>query len=124
MIAFHREMIRLHRSYEALKTGSLVLLDGGQGYISYGRFDETDKILVAVNNRAEEITITINAWEIGLTDADTLVRIAQTDENGYQMDAKMYHLKDGILTLALKPVSAVVIKNMADGAENESSTFF
>ena len=123
LIAFHKELIRIHRSYQALRTGSLQMLDGDQGFISYGRFDMTDKILVAINNNTTQITVKIHAWELGMTDEDTLVRLIETTEKGYALNAVLYYLDGGILELTMQPVSAVIIKNLA-GAPGAGCTFF
>ena len=123
LIAFHKELIRIHRSYQALRTGSLQMLDGDQGFISYGRFDKTDKILVAINNNTTQITVKIHAWELGMTDEDTLVRLIETTEKGYALNAVLYYLDGGILELTMQPVSAVIIKNLA-GAPGAGCTFF
>lgn len=127
MIAYHKEMIRIHCSYDALKTGSLKMLGGEQGFLSYGRFDASDKVLVAVNHNAANYEARINVWEIGITDEDTLVRLIETTEEGYRVDAELYHSENGILTVTLSPVSAVVIKNLANAGgygRTEAGAYF
>lgn len=127
MIAFHKEIIRIHCSYDAIKTGSLKILGGEQGFLSFGRFDALDKIITAVNNTATAYKAKINAWEIGITDEDTLVRLIETTEKGYRMDAVLYHTEDGVLTVEMEPVSAVVIKNLANAGgygKTEAGAFF
>lgn len=47
LIGFHKEIIRIHKN---LRTGSLLFLNGAYGFISYGRFNRKDKIIIAVNN--------------------------------------------------------------------------
>lgn len=112
LIAFHKEIIGIHKDYTALKTGSIKFLSGGTGFISYGRFDETDRFIVAVNNNNKEITIDINVWEIGMLDDELMVRLMYTDENSYNMEAVRYTVDMGAIQLTLPPVSAFIIKNM------------
>lgn len=112
LIAFHKEIIRIHKDYKALKTGSIKLLSGSQGYISYGRFDETDKIVVAVNSNNKEIEININVWEIGMCDDAVMIRLILTDESGYNLEAVRHVVEDGAIKLTLPPISSVIIKNM------------
>ncbi len=112
LIQLHKEMIWIHRSYEALRTGSILFLTGAPGIISYGRFDHVDKFIIAVNNNNYEANIEINAWEIGITDEEALARLMLTTEEGYNLEAVIYHVYSGVLKLSLPPISAVVIKNI------------
>lgn len=114
LIDLHRELIRIHKDYTALKTGSLIKLNGEPGFIAYGRFYKKEKMLVAVNESNEEKTVSIPAWQTGIVDGETLVRLIETDEYGHSLHTELYYTEDGMLTLTLKPVSAVVIKNLID----------
>ncbi|GAA4290751.1 glycoside hydrolase family 13 protein [Anaerocolumna aminovalerica] len=112
LIDFHRDMIRIHKSYEALRTGSIGFLKGNQGFISYGRFNQKDKFIIGVNNNNTEITVSINAWETGITDEDSLATLMVTSEDGHNPEAVIYHTQSGILKLNLRPYSSVVLKNI------------
>lgn len=112
LIDVHRELIRIHKSYNALKRGSIVFLGGGPMYLSYARFDEKDKIIVAVNNHFDELTMKINVLDLGIEDEDRLVRLILTTENGHDLSAAFYYAENGVLTLTLPAVSAVIIKNI------------
>ena len=41
LIQFHRDIIRLHKHYEVLKSGSVKFLFNGPGTLSYGRFSRS-----------------------------------------------------------------------------------
>ncbi|HEX3075993.1 MAG TPA: glycoside hydrolase family 13 protein, partial [Lachnospiraceae bacterium] len=112
LISLHKELIHIHRSYEALKTGSMIFLAGGNQFISYGRFDENDKIVIAVNNSRQEISPEISVWELGILDTDRLVRLILTTEQGYDLEAKMYQVQSGILKVTLPPLSGCIIKTI------------
>lgn len=115
MIRFHRELIRLRKSYGALKTGSLKFLVGRYGVLSYGRFDKSDKFVIAINNTDEEQNIEIPVWEIGICDRDKLVRLIRTDESGYFPGAAVYHVERGIVRLRMPKKSGIVIKDLKPG---------
>ena len=53
LIQFHRDIIRLHKHYEVLKSGSVKFLFNGPGHC-YGWFSRSEQIVVAVNTREEE----------------------------------------------------------------------
>jgi alpha-glucosidase len=112
LIDFHRDMIKIHNNYEALRTGSIRFLTGSYGFISYGRFNRKDKFIIGVNNNITDITVDINAWEIGITDDETMATLMVTTEHGHNPEAVIYHVHSGIARVTLKPYSSIVLKNI------------
>ncbi len=111
LIRFHREMIHIHKAYNALRTGSIKFLYGAHGVIGYGRFDFVDQFIILVNNNPYEVNVEVPVWQIGITDQDPLVRIVYTNEGGFGLDATLYWTERGILYLKLYSYSSVVLKN-------------
>lgn len=114
LISFHREIIKIHKSYKALKTGSFKFLNGAYGIITYGRFDKEDKFIIAINNNHHEINIEVNAWEIGITGNKTLSRLLLTTREGFYLDSQLYFTDKGILSINLPPVSSIILKNIVN----------
>jgi alpha-glucosidase len=112
LIALHKELIRIHKDYDAIKKGSLIYLGGERNFISYGRFDKKDKLIIAVNRSDSEMHVDIPAWQIGITDEEKLCSLITTTAEGYSLEARMYRTDGGFLHLTLGGVSAVVIKNV------------
>lgn len=112
LIELHRELIRIHKDYTALKTGSILKLNGEPGFIAYGRLYKKEKIIIAVNESRDRKEAVIPAWQLGVKDDETLVRLIETDEEGHSLEAENFHTEEGMLTLWMKPVSAVIIKNL------------
>jgi alpha-glucosidase len=110
LIKYHQEMIAIHKTYEAFRTGSILFLTGAFGVICFGRFDQSDQFIIAVNNNKEEVTIDINAWEIGIIE-DEVVRLIITTEGGFNTEANVYKIQSGVLKLTIPPVSAITLKN-------------
>lgn len=110
-ISLHKELIRLRKSYQALKVGSLKFLTAFHGVISYGRFDLEDQFLIILNNNDYEVTVTVPVWEIGIAFDYPMVRMFMTDETGFRVDAKVYYPEQGVLTLKLKSHSSLIAKN-------------
>lgn len=111
LISLHKELIRIHKDYKVLTHGSLLFLGGEQDYISYGRFDEEEQVVVAVNRSGSEKTVEIPVWRIGVADNKEMVRLITTREYDYTLEACIYKVKNGSLTLALPPVSSMILKN-------------
>jgi alpha-glucosidase len=120
LIELHKELIQIHKNYDAIRVGSIKFLTGFHGFISYGRLNQTDKFIIAVNNNGYEVTADINAWEIGITDDEVLASLMLTTESGYTPEAVIYHVQAGVLKLVMPPVSSIIIKNVV-GPFRESS---
>ena len=46
-------MVRIHKEYQSLKTGSLQILSWEENILTYGRFRKGEQIVVIINNRSE-----------------------------------------------------------------------
>ena len=112
LIGMHRELIRIHKSYPALKTGSLKILYLAQDVIAFGRFDDKDILLIAVNRGEEERYAGIPVWELGLPMGAPLVSLFETGRSGYSAEANFSQTEDGVLKITLPPESSFVWKNL------------
>ncbi len=112
LIAYHKELIAIHRSYQALRTGSLVMLTAEHAVLSYARMDEQDRIVVAINNGEEEREVRIPVWKAGISAKDRLVRLLYTNREGYFPDAKIYESEEGCIRLMMPPQSGIILKNI------------
>lgn len=112
LIAFHKAAIALHKQYEVLKHGSIKFLVGEKNVIAYGRFDETQQIIVLVNNDTKARTILVPAWEIGLLSNQRLKRVMMTVEDTFTLEEFYYKMEGNYLTITLLAKSAVVLKNL------------
>ena len=111
MIDFHRVMIRIHKSYEVLKTGSLGFLWNDYQGLCYARFSQKEQMIVIVNNQAESREVEIQLWQAGISRlADTkLERIVVTSADGFTEEPAEYTASAGILKLTMPAFGAVVL---------------
>ncbi len=112
MIRFHREMILLHKNYDALKKGSILFLFSSPGVISYGRFDLLDKFIVVINNNNYETESDIPVWLIGIQDDMPIVQLLYTNQTGFGFESRIFRAERGNLKIRLTAFTAVVLKNM------------
>ena len=112
MMQYHREIIRIHRSYEVLRTGSLLMLVEEPGILAFARMNETDTVITVVNNNDEDREVTIPVWRAGVHDTQSLVRLIHTYRDGYGMDTQIYVPRDGHITLCVPATGGVILKNM------------
>lgn len=120
LIAFHKDIIKIHKTYEVFKTGSFKFLTGDYGVLVYGRFNKNDKFIIAINNNEKEVKIKVNAWEIGVTEREAMLSVMQSSKEGYHLEEKLYQVENGILNLVLLPTSSLVLKNINNQKENET----
>lgn len=111
LIQFHKDLIRIHKEYDALKTGSIIFLTGAKQAISYGRFNSKDKFVIIVNSNSKEVEFEIPVWQVGITDEDRMLRIIQTTNDGYNLDSAIYQSQEGVLSITLESISAIILKN-------------
>ena len=110
LIAFHKEMIRIHKQSRALRSGSLNLLHGEYGIITYGRFIQEEKYIIAINNLEEQKEIVIPVWKVGIQNEERMIQLIQTTEHGYVTDPITYQVNSGTLRLTLPTYSAIVLR--------------
>lgn len=117
LIQFHRDIIRLHKHYEVLKSGSVKFLFNGPGTLSYGRFSRSEQIVVAVNTREEEAKLLIPVWELGMSrnEVSSIRQIFLTDQNGYSRTEKDWKLVAGMLNLSVPARGSVILYRRGHG---------
>ena len=113
LLEFHREVIRLHNSYNALKTGSLMMLNASYGVLCYSRFDTDDIFIIVINNNTTEQEITVPVWRAGMLEDMPICTLVTTTPEGYNFEAIIRKPQKGLLTLKLAPYSATVLKNIS-----------
>jgi alpha-glucosidase len=112
MIAFHKEMIRIHKDYQALKTGSLFYLISEPGMICYGRFDKDDKFFVLLQVGGTQREVEIEVWRLGLNDGDAMVCMMNSSHDGYDMDAGLRYVQSGKIKVSVGTDGAVIWKSI------------
>ncbi len=112
LIDFHREIIRIHRDYEALRTGSLIYLMNENGLIGYGRFDRQDKFFTLVQPGGERRMVKVPVWRLEMEDGQFMATMIASGNFGYRVAAKIYEVKDGCIEVELEPDSAILVKSV------------
>lgn len=110
LIAFHRDIIRLRREHEELRTGSLKYVDSDYNYIAYGRFHKKGQCLILINNNDHPITRTVSVWELGTSRRGNMKVLLQSREKDYVLDGAEIELSEGKIEIELPKTSATVLK--------------
>ncbi|MCL2361504.1 MAG: glycoside hydrolase family 13 protein [Defluviitaleaceae bacterium] len=104
----HRHLIGLRHLYPVLKTGSVEFLWTYHGFLSYGRWDDRQKIIVAINNNTKPMEVNLPVWKLGVTDGQFLQLIVTSDGNFHQ-DGIWYTANNGEIKITVPPVGATVL---------------
>ena len=110
MIAFHKDMIAIHKECPELISGSIRELLADNNFIAYGRFNRTAAVIVAINNNDFEVTKEIEVWQTGIPRDANLSTLLSSDYTGYIKDGSTVRVKDGVLTLTLSRKSGIVLR--------------
>ena len=111
LIAFHKEIIRIHKTNREFLTGSLKYVDGDYNVIGYGRFTREGQSLILVNNNDYEITKEWSVWYLGIPKECVLSRLMLTTAEGYTTEAKEYPVISGKVKVVLPPTSAIILRH-------------
>lgn len=111
LIQFHRDIIKIHKQNEELKTGSLKYVDGDYNIIAYSRFNESDRCVVIVNNNDHEICKEFSVWDSGVLRECVMQRLILTTEDGYTLEPCEYPVVSGKVKVQLPKFSAIVLKH-------------
>jgi len=109
MLAFHKEIIRIHKSHPALRGGSLEYLDTEHGIITYGRWNNDQSVICAFNNTHVHKNIAIPAWRANVSPNTTMQRVLLTTDGNFITEPKEYILDEGTLFLMLPPMSSAIL---------------
>lgn len=114
LIQYHKELIRIHKEHQVLRTGSILFLFGEYQCISYGRFDDNEHIVVAINLSQDTRHMEIPVWRLGMTQPTRMARVILTDASGFSIETKVYPVQSGKLILDCPPETAVLVKDIGN----------
>lgn len=114
LIQYHKELIRIHKEHQVLRTGSILFLFGEYQCISYGRFDDNEHIVVVINISQDTRHMEIPVWRLGMTQPTRMARVILTDASGFSIETKVYPVQSGKLILDCPPETAVLVKDIGN----------
>lgn len=112
LLEFHRDMIRIHKENEALRTGSVKFLGGDYQMLCYGRFNRAQQFVIILNNDKVQRSMEVSVWAAGLKKESRLEQVMYTTKDSYSMAPIVYEVHSGYLNISLPANSALVLKNI------------
>ena len=115
MLDFHKRMICIHKAYPILAKGSLEFLWNDHQGLSYGRFSDSEQIIVILNNQEQERDIRVTAWKTGVSrkEATAFQRLMLSSGEGYTEMPEEYIADAGILQVKMPAYGAMVLHHRA-----------
>ncbi|MCL2577555.1 MAG: glycoside hydrolase family 13 protein [Defluviitaleaceae bacterium] len=108
LLELHKKMIALRKKYSALREGSLEFIWTNYGFLSYGRWDKSAKIIVAINNNAKPMEVSLPVWKIGISGGYVTERI-KTGGDTFRETSRRYFVSRGELKIIVPIYGAMVL---------------
>lgn len=117
MLEFHREMIRIHKEYPVLRTGSLRMLRWADNMLAFGRFDEEEQIVLVLNNSKDLKEVTIPVWKAEVPLEGRMERLIYSYDNGFTTEYDEIIVENGEVVLNMGKHSVIVMKYNSEAKE-------
>ena len=112
LIAFHREMIRIHTRYPVFREGSVQMLEWRENVLAYARTDQNQRIVVIINNSDALEEVTVPVWQAEIPMCGRMRRLMYSYHEGYTTEYEEYIVEDGEIVVNMGAYSALVLKEM------------
>jgi len=104
----HKSLTTIRKNYPVLRHGSMEFLFTDYGFISYGRWDKKQKIIVAINNGDKPIEANIPLWKVEVFEGQ-LTGLIITGNDTFHQPCQNYYVNNGQLKLTLSAQNAIVL---------------
>lgn len=111
LIEFYREIIKMHKSYEVFRYGSVKELLSAQNALAFGRFTGREQAITIVNSSDQDMDLAVPVWPTG-TGRVCDVKWKQlfgTAADGNVVDDEVIIATAGIINIKMKSKGAVVL---------------
>ena len=112
LLAFHREMIRIHKRYPVFREGSVQMLEWRENVLGYARTDQNQRIVVIINNSDALEEVTVPVWQAEIPMRGRMRRLMYSYHEGYTTEYEEYIVEDGEIVVNMGAYSALVLKEM------------
>ena len=103
-------MIRIHKEHPVFTHGSFRFLYGEHNCISYGRFDETEQIVVIFYNGTGEKNVVIPVWTAEVPNEAELETLVCTEQGRVSLEPVVYPVTKGELAITMRSKMGIVLK--------------
>ena len=104
----HKAFAKVRNAYPVLRQGSVEFLKLERNFLSYGRWDDHQKIVVAINSSDKTLNATIPVWKIGMQDGHLVTLIIAGNET-FAQPMTTESVCNGEVKITLPAFSSVVL---------------
>ncbi len=108
MIRFHKDMIKIHKQYDAIMRGSVMFLHGENKCVAYARFTRKQAVVAVMNVDYSDKELRLHVTRLGVKNNKIMKRIMVTGENSYDMTEVPYMVQNNVLTVVIPKMSSVL----------------
>ncbi|HBD92589.1 MAG: hypothetical protein A2015_05795 [Spirochaetes bacterium GWF1_31_7] len=85
LLEFYKKIITLHKSYSSIKDGGTqtLVIDDAKKVYSYGRWNDKDMVIVALNNDSSKQSVSIPAHFMGITGVTSAEIVFRSDRESH-----------------------------------------
>jgi len=109
LIDFHREVIRIHKEYSEMISGSIKRLEGQYNVLAYTRFNDEGSSVILINNNTCPVVREMTVWEADIPKECVLQALIKTDANGFSTGVETVEVHGGKISIELPPTSGIVL---------------
>ena len=120
LLEFYRKMIKIHKEYKILRSGSLKFLWNDYQGLAYARFSHTEQMIVAINNREEGREVMLEVWSCGVSrlEKTLLTRVVQSGQDGYTDAPEQIEASAGSVKIYLPARSVTLLHHKDQRGQN------
>lgn len=108
LINLHKEAIKIHKSYDCLREGSMEYLYTNYGILSFGRFTKDESIAVILNNNDVQKTLSLPIWKLGIVNGKGTALLS-TGDNNFKVNEETFSVEHGMMNISLNPHTSYII---------------
>ena len=108
MIQFHKDMIKIHKKYDAIMHGSVTFLHGENKCVAYARFTRKQAVVGIMNVDYTDKELKLHVRRLGVKNNHTMKRVMITSEEGYDITEVPYMVQNNVLTVVVPKMSSVL----------------
>ncbi len=112
MLRFHKDIIAIRKRFPMLKRGSLEYLYCHYGVLSFGRWDENDRIVFALNNNKNPLSLRLPVWKAECGPNGKMETLIVTGNDSYNTDAVIYKVENGYLDITLPAYGGMALREV------------
>lgn len=116
LIDLHRDLILIHKRYEALKKGSFQFMECEINLLVYARFTNDEHFVIIANNSELRRDLNVKVWYAGTPMTGRMKRLIATSQNGYSIMPEYYDVENGKIRITVNPFSALILKYVDENA--------